>query len=66
MSRAPSTFRQRDATAAVKGVVKAGIPVERVTRVEIDKAGKIVVVIGEPQASADDGGKAANEWDAAS
>jgi hypothetical protein len=41
MSRGVCTFRQRDVTAAVKAVIAAGVPVERV---EIDKDGKIVVV----------------------
>jgi hypothetical protein len=61
MSRRPATFRQRDLTAAVKGVAAAGFAV---TRVEIDKSGRIVVVlvngkehlIGNP-------GDCASEWD---
>jgi hypothetical protein len=55
MPRAPSTFRQQDVTRAVKAVVSAGVDI---ARVEIDKAGKIVII-------AVDGGKpvAANEWD---
>lgn len=63
MSRAPSTFRQRDLTAAVKAVVAAGLSV---ARAEVDKDGKIVVVTGNPQEAADDGSKAANEWDGVS
>jgi hypothetical protein len=56
MSRAPQTFRQRDVTKAVKAVAAAGMPV---ARVEVDNAGKIIVVIGEPgKAEAD-----TNEWD---
>jgi hypothetical protein len=47
MARAPSTFRQRDVTAAVKAMVAAGLPV---ARAEIDKDGKIVVVTGKPVA----------------
>ena len=43
MSRAPSNFRQRDVTAAVKAVVAAGV---EVARVEVDRQGKIVVVTG--------------------
>jgi hypothetical protein len=62
MSRAPSTFRQRDLTAAVKAVVAAGLSV---ARAEVDKDGKIVVVTGNPQEAADDGSKA-NEWDGVS
>ena len=42
MSRASCTFRQRDVTAAVKAVVAAGV---NVARVEVDKSGKIVVIV---------------------
>ena len=41
MARAPSTFRAGDVTKAVKAVVAAGVDI---ARVEIDKAGKIVIV----------------------
>jgi hypothetical protein len=41
MPRAPCTFKQRDLTAAVKAVAKAGV---EVARVEIDRDGKIIVV----------------------
>jgi hypothetical protein len=59
MSRRPSTFRQRDLTAAVKGVVAAGCAV---ARVEVSKDGKIIVVISTEQAlnTANDN---PNEWD---
>ncbi len=61
MSRGPSTFRQRDVTAAVKAVVAAGV---EVARVEIDKEGKIVVVPGKPQnVPTNDEGGGGNEWD---
>ena len=43
--RRPASFRRRDVIAAIGGVVAAG---EKVARVEIDRDGKIVVVIGEP------------------
>jgi hypothetical protein len=56
MSRRPCTFKQRDVTKAVKAIVAAGVHVERV---EIDQAGKIVVVTA---ASPQSIGK--NEWDA--
>jgi hypothetical protein len=41
MSRGPTTFRQRDITAAVKAVTAAGY---QVVRVEVDKVGKITVI----------------------
>jgi hypothetical protein len=46
MARAPSTFRQQDVTRAVKAVAAAGV---HIARIEIDKAGKIVIVPGKPQ-----------------
>jgi hypothetical protein len=45
MSRRPCVFRQRDVTRAVKAVAAAGVAV---AKVEVDKDGKIVVVVGEP------------------
>ena len=48
MSRVPSTFRQRDLTAAVKAMIAAG---QKVTRVEVDKDGRIVVMIADPDAA---------------
>ncbi len=61
MARGPSTFRQRDLTAAVKAVVAAG---QSVARVEVDKTGKIVVIMSTPQAPANDNDTAGlNEWD---
>jgi hypothetical protein len=56
VSRGPLPFRQTDVARAIKGAVAAGLTVQRV---EVDKAGKIVVVVGET-------GKATgerNEWD---
>jgi hypothetical protein len=48
MARAPSTFRQQDVTRAVKAVAAAGV---HIARVEIDRAGKIVVVTQESPTS---------------
>lgn len=59
MSRGPSTFTQRDVTRVVKAAVAAGM---QVRQVEVDKAGKIVVVTGRPpDATSENSG--ANEWD---
>ena len=46
MARSPSTFREQDVTRAVKGVIAAGMNIERV---EIGKDGKIVVVTHQQQ-----------------
>ena len=58
MARAPSTFRQQDVTRAVKAVTAAGV---HIARIEIDKAGKIVIIT----AGSDQPGKSTevNEWD---
>jgi hypothetical protein len=50
MPRAACTFRQSDLTKAVKGVRDGGCSV---AAVEIDRDGKIVVLVGRP-AQADD------------
>ena len=59
MARTPSTFRQQDVTRAVKAVTAAGV---HIARIEIDKAGKIVIIAadanGQPGEST-----GANEWD---
>jgi hypothetical protein len=56
MARRPSTFRQQDVTRALKASVAAGV---RVSRVEIDKQGKITVVAA---TQPDDGPGEQNEW----
>ena len=59
MARTPSTFRQQDVTRAVKAVTAAGV---HIARIEIDKAGKIVIIAadanGQPGESTE-----GNEWD---
>jgi hypothetical protein len=55
MARGSSTFRQCDVTKAVKAVINAGC---EVARAEIDSTGKIVVIVGKPQAE-----RQTNEWD---
>jgi hypothetical protein len=60
MPRAQSTFRQRDVTAAIRAAEAAGHAVERV---EIDREGRIVVVL-RPMTADDIETKALkNEWD---
>jgi len=53
MGRGPCTFRPSDVTRAVKAVVAAGV---EVARVEVDKAGKIVIIAGKggPEVLAND------------
>jgi hypothetical protein len=55
MARAPSAFKQGDVTRAVKGAIAAGLDI---TRVEIDRTGKIVIQLGnggaKEQAAPDD------------
>ena len=50
MGRGPLAFKQSDVTRALKGTVKAGM---EASRLEIDKDGKIVVIIGKPDAPHD-------------
>jgi hypothetical protein len=59
MGRGPSTFRQTDLTRALKGTVAAGI---EVSRVEIDKEGKIVIVPGKPAERGSEN-RGRNEWE---
>ena len=59
MARAPSTFRQQDVTRAVKAVTAAGV---HIARIDIDKAGKIVIITADPTNRSDEMTEA-NEWD---
>lgn len=59
MARSPSSFRQQDVTKAVKAVAAAGVGI---TRVEIDKVGKIVIVTESVSHKPGNGGEG-NEWD---
>ena len=61
MARAPSTFRQQDVTRAVKAVTAAGV---HIARIEIDRAGKIVIIVAEGHAQPDERTEV-NEWDRA-
>jgi hypothetical protein len=57
MARSAAVFRQSDVTKALKAAVAGGI---KVARIEIDRAGKIVLVTGENK----DAVQSENEWDA--
>lgn len=58
MARAPSAFRKQDLRRAVEAVLAAGVSI---ARVEIDSAGKIIIVAQQGSSTANDGG--GNEWD---
>ena len=60
MARAPSTFRQQDVTRAVKAVAAAGV---HIARVEIDKAGKIVIITTDATENQSGESAEVNEWD---
>ena len=57
MSRTPSIFRQQDITRAFRAAKAAGV---RVRRIEIDRAGKLVIVTADDEL---DGRREGNEWD---
>lgn len=42
---APARFREADIKRAASGVIRAGIPIQRI---EIDHQGKIVIIPGQP------------------
>jgi hypothetical protein len=60
MTRAPATFRQQDVTKAVKAVAAAGV---HIARVEIDKAGKIVIITTDATENQSGESAEVNEWD---
>jgi hypothetical protein len=60
MSRHPTTFRQRDLTASIKGVMAAGCAV---ARVEVGKDGKIIVVVISNERVSNNANDSPNEWD---
>ena len=58
MTRGPCSFRKSDVRRVVEAVVQAtGAPVQRV---EVDREGKVTVVIGKPGETP---GNIVNEWD---
>jgi hypothetical protein len=50
MARGAHTFKQGDVTKALKAAAAAGIDVGRV---EIDRDGKIIVIVAEPASASD-------------
>jgi hypothetical protein len=60
MSRRPSTFKQRDVAAAVKGAIAAGCTV---ARVEVGRDGKIVVIVIGKEEQSPEKSAGTNEWD---
>jgi hypothetical protein len=56
MGSGPCTFRKRDLTTAVEAVVAAGV---EIGRVEVDKAGTIVIIPKASETAKATGG----EWD---
>ena len=59
MSKGLQIFKQTDLLRAIKTFQKAGLPV---ARAEIDRDGKIVVVVGEGKTIQE---STVNEWDGA-
>jgi hypothetical protein len=54
VARGKATFKQSDATRAMKSALAAGL---EVTRVEIEPSGKIVMVTGKPEGATVSSGK---------
>jgi hypothetical protein len=51
MARAPSTFRQKDVTRAIRAAIAAGVDI---ARIEVAKDGRIVSVTGGAQPAVQD------------
>jgi hypothetical protein len=60
MSHGPQTFKKRDVTRAVQAVKAAG---EKVQRVEVDKDGRIIVIVGDADQTTAATTGDVNEWD---
>jgi hypothetical protein len=58
MSRAPSIFKQRDITRAIKGAAAAGV---NIAQIEIATDGRIVIIISADAAQIE--AVEENEWD---
>jgi hypothetical protein len=61
MSRAPSTFRQRDLKCAVAAAQQAGVSI---ARIEVGKDGVIKIIAGKPEEPGKEPGDR-NEWEGA-
>jgi hypothetical protein len=62
MPSGPLSFKERDLARALRGTARAGL---RAQRVEIDRSGKIVVIVENGQQPDTPAEPGANEWDAA-
>ena len=60
MSRRPPKFSQTDVTRALRGARAAGV---QMARVEIDKDGRIILMVAKPTEHSDNVGGELNEWD---
>jgi len=60
MPRERLTFRQRDVTAAVRALMRAGL---KVTRVEIERDGRIIVNLAPVEGNDTAPGSESNPWD---
>jgi hypothetical protein len=61
MSRAVASFKKRDIATAYKAVIDAG---GEVSRIEVDRDGRIVIVIGKPTEQAGSEATALDAWKA--
>lgn len=60
MSHGPQTFKKGDLVRALRAVKAAG---EKVQRVEVDKDGRIIVIVGDADQATTTATGGANEWD---
>jgi hypothetical protein len=60
MSRGPATFRQRDVAAMLKAARAAGC---EVSRVEVGKDGRIILILTNGKEQPDSKPGCGNEWD---
>lgn len=60
MANRPALATQADVTRALKGVLAAGVPLDRIAGVKATKEG-VIVLLGDP--SRGDSEASPNEWD---